>query len=113
MLEKLVVEMEQIVAEVKSPFSYIHDKLVEAFGHTHRELAELKARVDALEGKQPATMEELHAQANVLRKKIEELHPAPTERVSYPDGTSATGTPPLPDKSPAQQDAEDEAKKLV
>lgn len=49
MLEKLVAELKTIVAEIKSPFSYIHDKLVESMAAVHAEVEALKSKIEALE----------------------------------------------------------------
>lgn len=70
MFAKLVAELKVIVAEIKSPFSYIHDKVVEALAEVHKEVEALKAKIDAIE-----------SHVGISSSFVE---PAPTEVVSYP-----------------------------
>jgi hypothetical protein len=76
MFAKLVAELKVIVAEIKSPFSYIHDKAVEALAEAHKEVEELKARIYAIE---------LHVGLAPTPLDAAEPVVAPTEVVSYPD----------------------------
>ena len=50
MLRRTIAGLRKVVAEVKSPFSYIHDEVVEALSLAYVDLKEMEARIKRLEG---------------------------------------------------------------
>jgi hypothetical protein len=92
MFAKLVAELKVIVAEIKSPFSYIHDKVVEALAEVHKEVEALKAKIDAIEshvGIAPSFAEPVPVAPVVA--EVPKL--VPTEVVSLPDPVPAPEAP--------------------
>ena len=87
MLEKLVAELKAIVAEIKSPFSYIHDKLVESMAAVHAEVEELKARIEALENVAPVPEAPPQPEAKLTPTEVVS-YPEPTLFVKHADGTT-------------------------
>lgn len=73
MLQTLVTDMKRIVKEITSPFSYIHDMIVEAIGHVHDELVALKERVSVLE----ARVKELEAHTDFVPPPSQVREPEP------------------------------------